>query len=154
MEIFALPLALLVPGGIGAYIILCGWANLDKAKAARTWRAVEGRIIASRVAVTKGTKGATFYNPAFIYEYQVEGRIYRGERQAFGSPTSGEIEEAEEIVARTPPGSRTQVYYDPNYPGDAVLDPTPLTGEYLTFFAVGAAFIFVPLGIILCAIGS
>ena len=154
MGVVAVLLIILVLGGIGGYIIFHGWQNMARAEAARAWPFVEGRIVTSRVEVTKGSKGTTFYNPAFTYEYRVGDRVHRGERLAFGTPTGGERDEAEAIVARTPPGTATKVHYDPAFPDASVLDPTPQTGEYLAFFAAGAAFILVPLGIVVCGLVS
>ena len=68
---------------------------------------------------------STSYYPRVTYEYEVLGHRYRGDRVNFGSAIGyGEPNTAQAVVDRYLPGNNIRVYYNPNNPGEAVLERT------------------------------
>ncbi len=125
MYLFAL-LGLIGIGALAAGLYL-RW----RAAASRNWPSVMGRVVATQVRVevlpmeSTGDAYSRYY-PEVEYEYTVDGHTYRSKRIRFGglpfvySTDRGEIEA---WLAEYPVGKKVQVYYNPQHPSEAVLEP-------------------------------
>jgi uncharacterized protein DUF3592 len=124
-----------LPLGLIAVVLgMQAWRGLHRANAARSWPRVTGWVVRSgvrsaTVRVRSSISASRYrtalrYAPQVIYQYEVEGRRYEGERLHMGDTAmhSGEAV-AERSAARYPVGSQVTVYYDPANPADATLDP-------------------------------
>jgi hypothetical protein len=125
----------------GAIFILIIWAmfptliivavavKLWEIRQASRWPSTTGKVVISTVVSHKRQPGEAGYNfgdtemsnePCVEYDYQVNGRSYRGKRITIGEKTAGF--ELEGILARYPVGATVTVYYNPDYPEFALLE--------------------------------
>jgi hypothetical protein len=71
-----------------------------------------------------GGRPLRLFKPSVVYSYEVNGRGYRGDRVVLGMKVSASVPvSAKQLAAKYPVGSAVDVYYDPDSPGDAVLNP-------------------------------
>ena len=114
----------LVPFGfIGWYIV----KRSDQAGAARTaalsWPSTTGKVVKSRVEVSSSGE-STNVDPHVIYEYTVNGQVYRGDQIRAGDKFMrvqvGKA--AYETVDRYPEGATVTVFYNPAKPSEAALE--------------------------------
>ena len=81
------------------------------------------------------------YKPKVVYEYQVMSQKYTGERITFGAMSTTRMG-ATKVVQQYPAGMQVTVFYDPETPNQAVLDPGTGSGLWIgIIFGVGL-FIF------------
>src|SRR5436190_383271 len=113
----------LVIGGFGLAVLAIVVASLREAAAMKRWPVAQGRVLSSKVeeyreSISRGTGGPrdrmTLYRPIVIYEYEVEGKRFRGDRIA-QSPglNRGVSEFAEKVAQRYPADSSVSVRYNP-----------------------------------------
>jgi hypothetical protein len=86
------------------------------------YASTEGTIVDSRVEVNSDSEG-TSYEAKVSYDYQVAGRVYRGERISYSMRFTGGHKAAGDTVRRYAAGKRVRVYYSPPQPAAAVLEP-------------------------------
>jgi hypothetical protein len=111
-------------GLIALFILLRALQGWAAASASRAWPSVSGRVLNSSLIRTprRGTSGGGSYVPMIVYEYQVDGKVYRGQRYSFGTQVgTGFTGIASRVVDRYPEGSAVDVYYNPENPSEAVL---------------------------------
>jgi uncharacterized protein DUF3592 len=123
----------LVCGGFGLLMLALVVSSLLEAAAMKRWPVVKGRVLSSavqeyRADTTTGSAGGrrmmTLYRPVVVYEYQVGGQRFRGDRIA-QSPgmNRGVAEFAERVAQRYSAGTTVDVHYDPQRHGESVLQP-------------------------------
>jgi hypothetical protein len=129
---------------VGGGLAYWGWTVLQKAQASTSWPSVSGRVVESDVSYWNDEDG-NYYRPEVSFEYTVDGRQYEATRINFSSDQSYDTtDDAWEVANRYPTGETVSVYYDPEEPETAVLEPGATTGSYL-LLAIGAVFILVSL---------
>jgi hypothetical protein len=87
-----------------------------------------------------------------IFEYEVGGKTRFSNRRRFGELAGADAEWAGEIASRYPEGSKLNVFYDPEDPDLATIEPgitseaywIPGAGLAFFLFGVAAAVIVVP----------
>lgn len=98
------------------------------------WPTVPGEIVSSELESDierHDRKRITTYAAAIRYAYEVDGKTYESDQiQLGGSSETSEPEEFERMVKRYPEGKRVKVYYDPDAPATATLEPGELGGIY------------------------
>ena len=119
----------------GIYFLSMGVRMARLARASRTWLTASGRVREAGIA-TSDFEGPV-YGAALVYEYEVGGRKYSGSRITLYDAPSSNRTQAESLLARYPVGSDHPVYYDPDKPEFAVLQPGATLWHYLPF--LGAA---------------
>jgi hypothetical protein len=138
---------LMIIGGIGALWLGCN--ELKHGKATKEWPIVEGEIISSKVVEEVHRSPGSIdksitYTPKVQFKYSVEGvnyvsnNIFAG-RGEYKSPRRSS---AQNIVKKYPEGKKVLVYYNPDNPSEAVLEPGTPPGIYLPFL-VGIVFLFI-----------
>lgn len=141
---------MIVPYVIAAVLLLiaCGCAQgvlhwLRKARTMSRWPTVTGRISFSW-AVLDGER--------IKYDYAVGGHSYVGHhiswRAAGGSSSADPT--PQELAEKYPPGSAVTVFYDPNYPATAVLEPRNMQNA---IFAAAFMVAFGFFGLVFLALG-
>jgi len=88
------------------------------------WASTQGDITASSFEERKHQEGffsGRYYKPHVSYQYTVDGKTYTGKKFSSQNFTIGLKEEAQEIMAKFPPGKKVMVYYDPDEPTQSVL---------------------------------
>lgn len=123
------------------------WIGIDqvqKATASEEWPSVQGTVRSSGVREETSSSGSrrsssTTYHASVVYDYQVGGQAYQGERISYGEYGTGDSGRAQKIAAGYPEGAEVRVYYQPDDPQESVLEPG--TGGVPWFFlAMGSAF--------------
>lgn len=133
---------------IGAGALIYGMQERQRAKESVTWPTATGIILESAVTheirePNNPKKTQESYFAKVRYNYTVDEKQYTGTRIAFGDHRSDTDTLAQEIVARYPMGKEIKVYYAPDEPQSALLEPG-VTGQVY----------FMPIfGGILCAVG-
>lgn len=122
-----------------AFILVSAAVRLQRIR--RRWLMTSGRIVSSEAvklhAVTRWLNPRRYFKGRTVYEYVVDGVRYQSDRIGFDDmvfSTSRLI--AEDDADRFSPGSRVDVYYDPDAPSSAVLD---LGNPWLSWWWLGAA---------------
>ncbi|MBK8988939.1 MAG: DUF3592 domain-containing protein [Chloroflexi bacterium] len=126
--------------GIGLFI--WGLNVLQKAQASQDWPTADGTIISATVREDRDDDGTSYFADV-TYQYTAADRRHSSDNVSFGQ-YGGSSRHAEGIVARYPVGQRVTVYYDPDDPMTAVLEPGANFGSYL-LVGMGALFIGVAL---------
>lgn len=150
-------------GKLFALLILSGFAGLlafatlykyFEVRIASRWPSMPGRVLSSKVVQRKSggfgddEKDAELRNFAEVtYEYEVQGRKFRGNRVSIGEDLGNY--RVEETIAKYPKGARVMVFYNPTKQSEAVLERDVPEGAFRFMFwlitglvAVGLALIF------------
>jgi hypothetical protein len=131
-------------GGFGLAVLLFGLAFMAYVRKAAKWPVTRGRIVAADVQAFQDRRHSwsdyayrRHYKPSVVYEYEVNGRKYRGDRLTIGVVVSATLPGfARRTAARYPVGTEVDVHYDPNKPGESVLHPRSAM-HWLIFVAAG-----------------
>jgi hypothetical protein len=99
---------------------------LAEAKSAASWSRTLGKVTVS--VVRDRTYGRHRHKvvkavPIIAYLYEVDGRIYGGDRILFGVVEFNLQKNARKLTDRYPEGAVVPVLYDPRYPQRSVLEP-------------------------------
>jgi len=133
---------------VGLVVAGLGWRELSEADASASWPSVKGEVTSSEVRKSTSSRTgrrrqrSTKYRAVVKYEYSVDGTIHTGNRISFDASSSSRST-AGRMTARYPKGAEVDVFYDPESPGEAVLERGKTLGTYiplgvgLLFFAVG-----------------
>ena len=120
----ALGLVLLIAGPI-LTITESRWLSVYQSH--RAWPTVEGAVVTSRVIGTRA------FRPDIVYEYTVNGAVYRDsttlETPSFGGRNS-KYNVAETIAKEYPPGRSVTVHYNPSNPSESGLRVGPTWDVY------------------------
>ena len=103
--------------------------NVIRGMRARNWPSVEGMVIGTQ----PDSQGIS---RNFQYRYRVNGLDYLGARRSFFDYNSSYGQRAYHVLAKYSPGSVVRVYYHPDFPEDAVLEPGTNIVPFL-FMALG-----------------
>ena len=127
---------------VGIVALIWGGIVLKNASASAAWSSVRGEVTESKVEtkaerVKRNERWRTekTYWAKVRYSYSVEGTPYTGGKVSFGE-YGGKQEHARQIVKRFPKGKAVDVYYDPEKPEMAVLEPGVTKSSYL-FLGIG-----------------
>jgi hypothetical protein len=145
---------LLVALGLGVVFTIVGYfvafhfgkPILDNAKASTQWPKVDGVIASSEVAKSKDSDGDTMYSAEVVYKYEVEGRKLESDNVFFGGDySSSSRSDASGTVNRYPTGKEVEVYYDPDDPSKAVLEPG---AKWMSYMVYGIGMVFFVVGLL------
>jgi len=121
-------------GGFAVGILALILSSLREAAAMKRWPVARGRVLSSKVEEFRADAGSgnfggsrgrmTLYRAVVVYEYEVDGKVFRGDRIAQSPGMSrGVADFAEKVVQRYASGSAVDVRFNPKRPGEAVLEP-------------------------------
>ncbi len=105
--------------------------------AAETYPTATGRIIHSDIK-SRRVKNGTRYWLEIVYEFEVEGRKFRGTRRQYEDPEVSSHSACRKMQTAYPAGATVTVHYNPANPGEAVLVPgmgVPQYAAWLTSLA-------------------
>ncbi|MDR3466012.1 MAG: DUF3592 domain-containing protein [Xanthobacteraceae bacterium] len=131
VPLFALfvPLACIVLGALGVRAYL---QTRRKLQASASWPTAAGTITVSEAIAFQNTETddpgretvTTQYRVDIAFTYKVGGQEYHSDTWKWGwTRIYGGPEQPQAIAAAYPVGKRVQVFYDPNEPSTAVLEP-------------------------------
>ena len=141
-------------GGIFAIVgfavaLFVGKPILDNAKASEHWPSVAGAIVSSEVVTKRGDDG-TMYAADVVYDYTVDGRDYKCSTLSFGGDySSSSSSHAYEVTNKYPVGSEVRVFYAPEEPSTAVLEPG---ATWMSYLALGIGLVFLAVGLLVCVV--
>ena len=93
------------------------------ARSSNNWPSVVGEIVSSFIGEQQ-TRDHVFHEPIITYSYNVGGRDYQAKRVVIGQwAHAGNLAWTEQKVQKYRPGKSVTVYYNPNSPEMAVLEP-------------------------------
>jgi hypothetical protein len=124
-------------------LVVLGLFILRESSRSRGWQPVSGRVVSSSVSDFTGKDGAHSYRPMVVFAYSVGALRLMSNRISFRSLSTADRGAAETFVRKYPVGKTVQVYYDPQEPDRAVLEPAGnpwlplLAGGACSFAAVG-----------------
>ena len=110
----------------GAALLLLGAYYLYQGIISMQWRSVEGRILYSHA------RGGPNPETLLWYEYHVNDRRYLASNYRNGGNATPFLNVAEEAAKRYPQGRVVAVYYDPQNPQNALLEPGLWWGNFIT----------------------
>jgi hypothetical protein len=116
------PLA--VVAGIGVHLGRRVRRSMAVRTAAGSWAQTMGTVLSTTIQIRRMGQGRSEV-PVVIYSYQVNGRPYQADRVRAADDT-GRIRvtnDASSTLDRYPVGSNVTVYYDPDDPANAALEP-------------------------------
>jgi len=126
-----------VLGGLG--VAGYGIRIIHQARESASWVPTDGQITHSQMVSNSGGEGTT-YAPEVHYTYQVEGKEYNGTRIFIGDNRySSNGDYARNYIERYPVGKEVSVYFDPQQPGSAILEPGTSKKSYFPL-ALGLGF--------------
>ncbi|MBI5960617.1 MAG: DUF3592 domain-containing protein [Chloroflexi bacterium] len=131
----ALPIAL-----IAVFFAVRALSSQRQVRATRAWPTVDGRVLSSGVEARRSRSGSghsTSFYPAVVYEYVVNGQRYMNNVVNPGQPIGiGFRGMVEKKVARYPVGNAVPVYYNPQNPGESVLETSATGANRVMWFIV------------------
>ncbi|MCX7028461.1 MAG: DUF3592 domain-containing protein [Spirochaetes bacterium] len=139
---------------VGAGLGFGGFQSRKKSKTAAAWPTVPGTITSAEVETHRSSgmssKGHSTtrvsYEPVVKYSYSVEGKEFKGKNIGLTTVSTGKGAAEKRIEALTS-NPKLKVYYNPNDPKEACLDPK--AGGSIGMFVIGAALLL--LGIVVLA---
>jgi hypothetical protein len=122
-----------VPLCFGGFFFLAGIILLffairtrQKSSASMAWPSTIGRITTSTVRQNSSTDEdghvSFTYSPVVEYDYSVNSQVNKGRRINYGITASQIRAAAQREADRFTPGMQVTVYYNPEKPGEAVLE--------------------------------
>lgn len=128
----------------GAIFIFFALPPLQYAAKSKSWPSAPGTITKSEVKVWK-RDGNTHYEPDIAYSYTVEGKKFSSTKITVGDGAlDNNVSRAIRLQAEYPVDKEVDVYYDPDLPESAVLQPGTKSGD-LMLAGISALFFFIGL---------
>lgn len=101
----------------------CIWGKLVQARSSLRWPSVMGTVTGSGTKTQSSLRGGPATAADVRYMYEVDGKRFEGTRISFGQYGTGDGGHARKEAEKYPVGKPVTVYYDPNSPATAVLEP-------------------------------
>jgi hypothetical protein len=133
----------LILAGIGLFTIVFGWIQFRTGKASGNWPSTKGKVVLTEVKESSSTDedGSTSrrYSPRVEYAYTVSGRKYTSDQVAIGArwQYSSQAKARAKLAYRS--GQQVDVYYNPQKPDQALLEPG-VTGGARGTLIIGIVF--------------
>ena len=114
--------------------------------ASKDYVAAQGVVTESYVKTTSHNEGRS-HTPIVEYSYDVNGTSWAGDNPSYHAFGMSSNKDAAKTVAQFPVGKEITVYYDPNDPGESVLEIDHRSFPYMAvllltpFHCIGGAFI-------------
>jgi hypothetical protein len=107
---------------VGITIVIPGADDIRDGWASRSWPTVRGLVTGSTVSADD-SDDITLYRASVTYEYTVDGRQYVGSQIRFFDEGYSDPQPARDKAVQYPVGASVDVYYSPEDPSSAVLEP-------------------------------
>lgn len=104
-------------GVLGVGLLGAGVLTRAMGRRCARWPSTDGLVLESRIDATSGAR----HRPVLRYTYTVEGETFESRRISYAGYSS-DPGELSALIAPWPQGQRATVYYDPTFPGRAVLE--------------------------------
>ncbi len=120
----------------GAGFCIWGWILIADARLSTSWPTAPATIVYSEIKSSDSRsdgKITQMYSADIRYQYTVNGKRYVSARISFGDHSSSSSTGMKKLVNKYPKGSQATAYYDPDKPGNALLEPGPVLISYIPF---------------------
>ena len=117
---------------VGAIFIISSWMiytnfsvpMVEEASLSETWPTTTGIITNSDIRQTE-SDGTKMYAAVINYDFTVDNKSYSGDRITLtsGNSSTSSIREVKKELQAYPTGANVKVYYDPELPNNAILEP-------------------------------
>ena len=114
-------LALVVSLALTFVLFYASYRTDSFMRATQSWHSVDGTVIETEV-VEKRLNDEINYSPRIVYRFSVDGKIYKNDRVGLFEPIYSFKIDAENALKSYPVGQTITVYYDPEQPGESLLD--------------------------------
>jgi hypothetical protein len=111
---------------IGGVLYMVQFRQGLRADASKKWPTASGTVVSSALERLPDNKRR--YRAAVQYAYRAGGKDYQASRVFWGG-NEGRERHMASVVETYPAGGKVRVFYDPNDPAEAVLDPIQNTGS-------------------------
>lgn len=128
-----------------------------RSSAAQHWRSAPGKVIETGIGVQSGhtsSGGYTYFSPWIRYSYVIGGEERHGERIRFGNLTARTRGGAAAMLAPYPAGAAIIVHYDPDAPGESVLEPGKVGNNLRNLAILCGVVCLIGAGIVLAAVAG
>jgi hypothetical protein len=122
--------------GFGLWMFSVNLSGASVAIRSLGWPAATGEIIASNVCDAYSKTGTEYY-PCIQYRYSVNRRTFEGDNITGAQTPPSAREDAEAEAQNYVVGAPVKVFYDPNSPATACLEPGTIAVDTYVFMAVG-----------------
>jgi hypothetical protein len=123
--------------GFFVYII---WNRQRQVSVSKSWPTAAGTVLSASVELRRSRSGQSGYSlshyPVVVYDYEVRGQRYQGNRIGFSEIGTGWAGPAQQQITRYPAGGAVQVYYNPQNPADAVLERSAPGNPFLWIIVI------------------
>ena len=107
---------------IGLYALVPSVMNMARGRSSRAWPSVKGSVIASHLEWRQDEGDE--YRTEVVYGYNVRGQEHRSNRLFFGDRGWQSLRRSAAARLRNyPKGATVRVWFNPESPGDSVLEP-------------------------------
>lgn len=131
----------MILASIGFVILSFGATNLARDYRSLHWPSTQGIIMsASMTQIRQFGSHKSYFSADVQYDYQVGGVSYTGSQVSFGGFWGRSESHARQILDRYPKGKQVAVFYAPDKPEAAVLEPQ-ITDRTWTPLAFGVFFL-------------
>ena len=98
---------------------------VEEAEASKNWPTTLGTITFSDISQHTNTDGNEMYAASINYDYTIADQSYIGDRVSLSSngESTSSIREVKKTLKTYPVDAQVTVYYDPELPNNAVLEP-------------------------------
>jgi len=120
---------LVLLAGIG--LTVWGWNTLQNARASTAWPTTEGVVISSEVTQSTDDEGSESYYPTVSYTYTINEIVHINNTIKFSDTSYNDLRKAQAVTGNYSVGKNIVVYYDPENPENAVLEPGASGGSYI-----------------------
>lgn len=124
----AFALLVFLIGTVQLYLCI---AQSSTAILASRWPTASGKIVSSEVREDRGGRGVAYF-PRVRYEFTVDGKSFLGSH-IHATDVAEEPSRAREMVDQYPVGQTIRVFYNPDSPTEAVLEPGLSWHSYMWF---------------------
>lgn len=129
--------------GIGLFMLVRGLVQFRTCKASSDWPSTEGQVVLATVDVSVSTddEGGTSrsYAPRVVYTYSFIGQQYTSDQVVIGSSWKYPTRARAEAKLAYRSGQQVTVYYNPDNPAQAVLEPGATRGVWASLI-IGIVF--------------
>jgi len=132
---------------VGAWLTYTNFSKpmAEEADATKSWPTAPGVITSSDIHQSE-SDGTTMYSAEISYDFSVEDKPFSGSRITLnsGNSSTSSITEVKKDLQKYPVDAAVTVYYDPELPNNAVLEPG---ADFFTYIIKYAPFLFGLLGV-------
>jgi hypothetical protein len=134
----------LVFAAIGLFALIRGIVHYRTGKASAVWPSVEGKVIVATVEMSVSTDSdgdtSRHYTPRVVYDYSVAGQQYNSDQVSIGAAWNYPSQARAAAKLKYQTGQRVSVFYNPEKPAQAVLEPGSTRGAWGTLL-IGIVFL-------------